>query len=206
MNIAPLFMMGVGVSDATPNLEFARSLFDKYADDIGPVDGSDGLRTTLKDYVGVATQTDGVKQDVISSDLGDLLVNESVAYLQAQGFDTDQHNYELQNVWLNEMTSGSNHRKHSHSGYHVSGCMYVDLPDDSASIGFEGFLERFDRNVLPHREFTAYNSATWTLNPSEGQVICWNSYLRHFVNPQMFNGVRRTIAFDISATGKKENS
>lgn len=199
-------MIGVGISDASSELEFARSLFSKYEDRIKPVDGSGGLCTTLNDYVGSATQVDEVKQDVAQSDLGEFLVSESLAYLQSQGFDTDAHHYELQNVWLNEMTSGSNHRKHSHSGYHVSGCMYVDLPEDSASIGFEGFLERFDRNVLPNKSFTPYNSVTWTLNPTEGQVICWNSYLRHFVNPQAFDGVRRTIAFDISATGKKENS
>lgn len=202
--IQPIFAIGIGITEGQDYLAYARKLFESYKDMFNPVEDSNGLETTLDDYVGGDDNKTTLASEVKDTEFGKFILDSVIDYLAQQGVDTDKHHYELQNVWLNEMKSGSSHRPHSHSGFDVSGCFYVDVPDQSNKIGFEGFLSRFDKKVLPVKDYTFFNSDTWTLNMSEGQLGCWNSYLRHFVPEQTFDGIRRTIAFDVSAVKQRK--
>jgi len=201
--IQPIFAIGIGITEGQDHLEYARSLFTTYKDRLTSVPESNGFDTTLEDYVGEDTSKAEFAAEVSSTPFGQFILESALEYLQAQGFDTDVHEYKIKNLWLNEMVSGSSHTVHSHSGYNVSGCFYVDVPESSNKISFEGFLNRFDKKLLPTKEYTFFNSDTWTLAMSEGQLGCWNSYLRHFVPEQHFEGVRRSIAFDVAAIRKK---
>ena len=201
--IQPIFAIGVGITEGQEHLEYARSLFVAHKDKLTSVPESNGFDTTLEDYVGEDTSKVEFAAEVKDTAFGKFILSSALDYLKAQGFDIDKHEYELKNLWLNEMVSGSSHRVHSHSGYNVSGCFYVDVPDNASKISFEGFLNRFDKKFLPIQEYTFFNSDTWTLAMAEGQLGCWNSYLRHFVPEQKFEGIRRSIAFDVSATRKK---
>lgn len=200
--IQPIFAIGVGVTEGQDFLAFARSLFNDFAEDFNDVGEANGLDTTLQDYVDESASVSEVAAKVRESEFGKFILESAINYLTEQGFDTSKHAYVIKNVWLNEMKSGSNHRMHAHNGHEVSGCFYVDLPENSAKIMFEGFLNRFDKKALPIKDYTYFNSDTWTLNMTEGQLACWNSYLRHGVPEQAFEGIRRSIAFDICAIGK----
>ena len=192
--------MGIGVADGTDHLPYARELFKTLSNDLAEVNGSNGLQTTLQDYL---TAQEDYETAIIESKFGSFILQSCVNFLNSQGFDTDQHTYEITNVWLNEMTSGSDHRMHSHNGNIVSGCFYVDVPENSNNIMFEGFLSRFDKVALPVSEYTQFNSDSWTIPAQEGQLLCWNSYVKHGVPEQTFEGIRRSIAFDISTQRKR---
>ena len=203
MSLVSVFQMGFGSYQAHDHLFYARGLFRKYADAFQSVDGSNGLTTTLTNYLVRDVVEAG--QDVKNSKLGEFILQSCTDYLQAQGFDTSRNQFEITNVWLNEMVSESNHKMHSHSGNIVSGCFYVDVPENSGTIMFSGFLPRFDYIALPVKEYTYFNSDTWTVPVQEGQLLCWNSYVQHGVPEQSFKGKRRSIAFDVSVV-RKENS
>jgi uncharacterized protein (TIGR02466 family) len=198
----PIFMMGVGVTEGQSYLDFARSLFDTFSKSFGTREAMPTFKTTLVDYCINETNQDNIESAIFGTDFENFIVKSCADYLSQQGFNTQDYVFEVDKVWLNEMESGSSQPMHSHNGHHVSGCFYVDMPENSSSIGFEGFLPRFDRKHLKDSTWTHFNSSTWTLEPSEGQFICWNSYMRHYVPEKEFKGIRRSIAFDVSATKK----
>ena len=114
-------------------------------------------------------------------------------------------NYEIivENLWLNEMTSGSSHLKHNHSGYTLSGTFYVDTPEPSNKIEFYNLVDDIGlQKVLDATEWTPSNSANWWLPVEPGTICIFPSYLKHSVPAAEFDGVRRSIAFDITLRKK----
>lgn len=123
-------------------------------------------------------------------------------FLENCGYDVDKYNLYVDNIWLNEMVSGSYHVMHSHYGKVVSGCFYVDVPKNSGGVVFTGPLSRIDKSNIKVKNYTIFNSGEWTVNPEPGSMLMWESYLIHEVPKTSFNGIRRSIAFDVAMETK----
>jgi uncharacterized protein (TIGR02466 family) len=109
------------------------------------------------------------------------------------------HKYEpvVNQFWFNEMLSGVTHTPHSHYGYHFSGCIYIDMPDNSGKIIFSSPKERWDCRQMDIEQFTVFNSNTWGFTPKEGQLFLWESWIHHSVPAATFEGARRTAGVDV---------
>lgn len=193
-----MFVTPIGIVDAADHLEYAKSLYDGHIDI--PQSGSHPcLKTTLQNYSVSSGNSIPLPQDKGYKDLTELIIESSVAYLNFLGYETKQFEFDIIDIWLNEAEKGEQQAPHNHCGHNISGCLYVDFPKDAQGISFYGPLSRVDKRHLPIKEGNNFNSPTWTIFPKEGELLLWESNLVHFVGESKHEGLRRTIAFDVSA-------
>lgn len=166
---------------------------------LGP--SENGLYSTLQRYNSsddCAYLTNQAAVDAIK-----LVVKQNaIRYYAELGFDVARLDFEVVNLWLNEMRGGSAHVAHAHYGFQVSGCFYVDVPAGSGVIKFHTQERRVERGGNPLKEFTQYTSSVLNVMPKAGDMWFWESLLIHEVPALQFDGVRRSIAYDIAISKK----
>ena len=194
MDIVTPFVVPVAVVDVSKHLPLLRELFTGSKNKIVP--SGPGFGTTLANYMFGAT-SNCLPQSEKGLELRRDVEKAAVDLATFMGYETDICQPEVKNFWLNEMGSGATHEIHSHFNVHFSGCIYVDLPDNSGNIVFSSFRERYDYVPMRMSEYTIYNSNTWGYTPKEGQLFRWESWIRHGVPATAFEGVRRSAAFDV---------
>lgn len=193
-----MFITPIGVIDAIDHLEYAKSLYDGRID-IPRSSSHPCLKTTLNSYSAISGNSIPLPQDDGYKKLTNFFVETSISYLDFLGYQTQQFDFEVMDIWLNEAESGNQQEPHNHCGHNITGCLYVDFPKGSQGLSFYGPLSRIDKRYLPIKKGTNFNSPTWTIFPKEGELLIWESNLVHFVGDSQHSGLRRTISFDVSA-------
>lgn len=103
--------------------------------------------------------------------------------------------------WINVNEQGGYNTPHDHPGWVWSGCYYVRVPAISPGDGSErsGAIEFLDMRtnvrVLTVEDATCFMSK-FTLQPSDGMLVLFPSYLRHWVYPNEQSAERVSIAFN----------
>ena len=199
MDIQPIFSTGIGKIKVLDYLEVARKIFAENRQLF--CDAQTNFRTTLKEYLQNSnnTQTYANVQDV--NEIKEVIKKNTLDYLTGCGYETSKVTLSVPNFWLNEMEKKSFHTKHDHYGYSISGCYYVDVPKDSGKIYFFNPITGETCKYLKIKKFTPMNSSNWNFLPEEGDMFFWKSTLSHEVPLVEFEGVRRSIAFDVLITG-----
>lgn len=151
------------------------------------------LKTTLGSYL-----SNNQLPDFDISKLENKILSNAKSYAAEIGYNTDIVRMKLTKLWFNNMVSGSSHKPHSHYGSTFSGCFYVSVPKDSGVIEFFGQRMLKCQPVIPIKNFTPYNSSVWRFTVEEGDMLIWESDLFHSVPPLVFEGERKSIAFDIN--------
>jgi uncharacterized protein (TIGR02466 family) len=196
VHLNPIFSLCVGVDDLSEHLASAREVFVENKKYFKPSVLDAGMRTTLENYVRPQTHyhKESAKLDVIK----EAILSKAHDFISACGYNSDVYRCEFSNIWLNEMEKHSAHKPHYHYGANISGCFYVDIPDNTSKIVFShNFLSLDTLNIFGVRDYLPVNSSNWSFMPKEGEVFFWKSDLEHEVPPTDFKGVRRSIAFDI---------
>lgn len=121
------------------------------------------------------------------------------AFSQKQKWDLQQGRLEMSSCWINIMPAGAAHSLHLHPLSVVSGTFYLQVPKGSSPIKFEDpRLERF--MAQPPRLSGAPKTLQpfIELEPKEGDVILFESWLRHEVPAlgRRFKGERISISFN----------
>lgn len=196
MEIATPFVVSVGIFDLPQFLPNIRSAFEvaRLAGELKS-GGKAGFATTLKDY-----KND--KQNILravpqAGEFVNAILSSTVKFAEGVGYHAPQNSLEMDNFWLIEMTSGSEHEVHSHYARQFSCCYYVDVPQNSGPLVFHSFRDRFDYMPPNIAEYTSHNSDTFGFVPKEGQFFIWESWVKHSVPATQFDGVRRCAAMDI---------
>jgi uncharacterized protein (TIGR02466 family) len=197
MQINAIFTIGVGVDKLLECVKPARKVFAKNENGFITSILCPNMRTSLKsfDMPPDVTHKESAELDKIK----DAIKIKALDFLKTCGYKTEQYKCELSNIWLNEMHSHSYHKAHYHYGPNISGCFYVDVPKDSGPIVFSHSALNVDTlNIIEIDNYNQLNSSTWSFIPEEGDVYFWKSDLLHEVPQTNFEGIRRSIAFDIS--------
>jgi uncharacterized protein (TIGR02466 family) len=194
MQINSIFSLTVGVASLEGYLALARELFVENKDEFDQAPSQENWVTTLKDYsLGNVNLKEGEKLETIK----EAILIKAKEYVGALGYDNTSR-FKVSNIWLNEMQNDSSHKSHYHYGASISGCFYVDMPENCGPIKYSHtFLSLDPLNSLNVKGYTPANSGDWTMLPREGDVFFWKSTLHHEVPHAKFEGVRRCIAFDI---------
>jgi uncharacterized protein (TIGR02466 family) len=201
MKIETPFITPVFHATNVEHLGFARQLF---ADEKPRfTNTASGLATTLKNYELSNADPSILKRCENGKLFGKFVEDFAIWFAQEQGVRASEYTAFIKNAWLNEMVSGSAHHRHSHYGNHLSGCYYVDVPENSPGLTLVAPSTRFDKPNWEIASFTPLIAETWRFDPKEGDLFLWPSYLPHEVAPRAFDGVRRSIAFDIVFTPKE---
>lgn len=125
------------------------------------------------------------------------------AYAVALGYDLRGRKLSMTDCWANMMAGAVTHGLHLHPLSFISGTYYVQVPRGAAAIKFED--PRLDRLMaappkradLPPRE-----QLHVSVKPKAGQVVLFESWLRHEVPPSFTARERISISFNYAWSAK----
>lgn len=160
------------------------------------IDDQNGYLTSLSDYSVAESDSDKIKSLESALPFVEDIEKHGEEFLRQMGYGLIRP-LKVKNIWLNEIRSGEESLTHSHFGHVLSGTFYVDMPAGCSGITFESPLAHQHRAFIPIQEYTQFNGSNWTAFPEPGDILMWLSYTPHRVERSEFEGVRRSVAFDL---------
>ena len=150
-------------------------------------------------YTSYASLTDLPWRFPIFSDLVESLDNHVSHFCQDLEFDLDKKTLKLDSLWINILPMGGVHTSHIHPNSVISGTTYVSMPTGVSSIKFED--PRLPMMMAaPKRKPKIRNELRnfIYISPEVGDVLLWESWLRHEVPMNMSEDERISISFNYS--------
>jgi uncharacterized protein (TIGR02466 family) len=120
-------------------------------------------------------------------------------FARALDFDLTGRKLSLTDCWVNVMPRGVVHGLHLHPLSTLSGTYYVLVPRGSPGLKLED--PRLDRYMAapPRLARSRWRNRPWLVLPAKtGQVVLFESWLRHEVAPNPVAGERVSISFNYS--------
>ena len=147
-------------------------------------------------YTSYASLTDLGWRFPIFADLIEVLDKHVAAFAEDLEFDLDGKELKLDSIWINILPEGGIHTSHLHPHSVISGTTYVNMPKGSA-IKFEDprhamMMAAPGRIKDARREMKNFIYVA----PKVGDVLLWESWLRHEVPMNMDEDDRISISFN----------
>ena len=148
-------------------------------------------------YTSYASLTDLPWRFPIFADLVKALDQHVVAFAEDAGFDLGDKPLELEDIWINILPEGGIHTAHIHPHSVVSGTTYVAMPKGASAIKFED-----PRHAMMMAASSRLKSAPQDrqgfiyVEPNVGDILLWESWLRHEVPMNMAEEERISISFN----------
>ncbi len=148
-------------------------------------------------YTSYASLTDLPYRFPIFRDLVKALDEHVKAFAKDLEFDLDGRKLQLEDIWINILPPGGIHTGHIHPHSVISGTTYVALPDGSASIKFEDPRLPMMMAAPARRKDARAELRTFSyVAPEVGDVLLWESWLRHEVPLNMADEERISVSFN----------
>jgi uncharacterized protein (TIGR02466 family) len=167
------------------------------------LDDTAGRRWSEKNYPGGYTSYGSVSRMYeISPTFAELrrkLDKHVAAFAKALDFDLDGRELAMTDCWVNSMPYRVTHGLHLHPLATISGTYYVQTPKGCAALKFED--PRLDRFMAapPRRPDARLENRPWVSIPAEsGNVVLFESWLRHEVPPNPSKQERISVSFNYS--------
>ena len=147
-------------------------------------------------YTSYASLNDLPRRDPAFGDLARLLARHARAFAGELGWEVKPR---LDSLWVNLLKAGGHHSGHIHPHSILSGTLYVEVPGSSGATRFEdprlpqmmAAPTRVDNAPEDLRPFV-------TVQPRAGELLMWESWLRHEVLPGSGRGERLSISFNFA--------
>ena len=113
-------------------------------------------------------------------------------------WEVEKQTVKIDNMWAIINTGGSANARHQHGNSTISGAYYVRAPKNSGDIVF------YDPRPAPVFYFpravssNLLNAQVNAINPKEGALILFPSYVDHSVNENLSNEERIVISFNVT--------
>lgn len=150
-------------------------------------------------YTSYASLTDLDWRFPIFKDLITALDMHVEAFVQDLDFDLGNKKIKLDSLWINILPFGGVHTAHIHPHSVISGTTYVAMPAGTSAIKFEdprlGTMMAAPSRAKGARE--ELRSFIY-VEPNIGDVLLWESWLRHEVPMNMADEDRISISFNYS--------
>tara|TARA_R100001129_G_scaffold98845_3_gene67258 strand:+ start:1708 stop:2316 length:609 start_codon:yes stop_codon:yes gene_type:complete len=128
-------------------------------------------------------------------------IEEKVAhYLLDIDFAPHNINFFITQSWFNYTKENQAHHEHEHPNSYLSGVYYIDADKKLDSIMF--INKRYTGQIsLPATEYNDYNSKSYKLPVSTGDIILFPSSTTHKVNTKKGKNERLSLAFNVFIKG-----
>jgi len=155
---------------------------------------SDGLKTS--NYGGWHSEYLDPLDDVLNP-LIDIVLSNCNEIKKEFGFKQEKI-VDLANYWVNINHKNNFNLPHLHIDSFLSVVYYVKVPKKSGKIMFKNPILAHQYTIHNNMidEFTHFNSSEWGVQPEEGQLLIFPSWLEHYVQPNESNDYRVSIAFN----------
>ncbi len=148
-------------------------------------------------YTSYASLTDLPWRFPIFKDLVTVLDAHVAAFAKDVQFDLGDKKLQLEDIWINILPEGGIHTGHIHPHSVISGTTYVAMPDGASAIKFED--PRLPMMMAaPTRVKDARDELRtfFYAKPEVGDVLLWESWLRHEVPMNMSEEERISVSFN----------
>ncbi|MEZ8014465.1 MAG: TIGR02466 family protein [Ascidiaceihabitans sp.] len=148
-------------------------------------------------YTSYASLTDLGWRFPIFADLIKVLDKHVAAFVKDLDFDLDDKKITLDSLWINILPQGGVHTSHIHPHSVISGTTYVNMPTETSAIKFEDPRSAM-MMAAPVRKKDARDEmrSFFYVAPDVGDVLLWESWLRHEVPVNMAEDERISISFN----------
>jgi uncharacterized protein (TIGR02466 family) len=112
-------------------------------------------------------------------------------------WDLGKGQLEMNSLWININSTNSYHGLHLHPLAVLSGTFYVEVPKDSGAIKFEDpRMNSFMATPPPKPKARSQNQRTMEIKSKAGELVLFESWLRHEVTQNLSSEDRVSISFN----------
>ena len=148
-------------------------------------------------YTSYASLTDLPWRFPIFADLVKVLDQHVAAFVEDLELDLDGRALELEDIWINILPEGGAHGNHIHPHSVISGTTYVAMPDGTSALKLEDPRHPMMMAHPPRRKGARRELQSFIYEaPKVGDVLLWESYLRHEVPTNMAEDERISVSFN----------
>jgi len=150
-------------------------------------------------YTSYASLTDLGWRFPIFKDLVKVLNKHVKAFAEDLEFDLDDKKLKLEDIWVNILPEGGTHSSHIHPHSVISGTTYVAMPDGASALKLEDPRSAMMMAAPARRKDARDELKTFIYaTPAVGDVLLWESWLRHEVPMNMSEEDRISVSFNYS--------
>ncbi len=133
----------------------------------------------------------------IFKDLQGVLDQHVAAFVDDLQFDLNDRPLTLDSLWINILPEGGIHTSHVHPHSVISGTTYVSVPKGASTIKFEDprlpmMMAAPTRRADARPDLRSFHYVT----PEAGDILLWESWLRHEVTLNMAEEDRISVSFN----------
>ena len=195
---------------------FVTRLYHAALSELGKAPGADDLKTAclsiaeddeagqtwceendFPGYTSYASLDDLAWRFPTFEDLVKLLDKHVAAFAKDLQFNLDGKKIKLDSMWINILPEGGIHTSHLHPHSVISGTTYVAVPKGTSAIKFEDprlamMMAAPARKAKAREEMRTFIY----VEPKVGDVLLWESWLRHEVPMNMAEEERISVSFN----------
>lgn len=127
--------------------------------------------------------------------LHDVIVEEMDEFARDLNLDIDNFPLRITDCWLNVYGEGNSQEVHNHANSVISGIYYAKAPKGSGALMIQS---PYADNMFQAPTLTndSLNMTQINLQPREGLMVLFRSYVKHAVKPNRITDERVSIAFN----------
>ena len=131
--------------------------------------------------------------------LVEVLNTQAEAFAEALHWDLGKARLVCDSLWVNVLGEGGNHSGHIHPNSVLSGTAYIAMPEGAGRLKLED--PRLPMMMAaPPLKPDAPNGRFHYIAPKQGDVVMWESWLRHEVMASRSEEARISVSFNYSLT------
>ena len=148
-------------------------------------------------YTSYASLTDLPWRFPIFADIVKALDAHVAAFAEDLQFDLDGRALVLEDIWINILPEGGMHASHIHPHSVISGTTYVKVPDGAGALKLEDPRHAMMMAAPARKTDTREELRPFVyVSPEAGEVLMWESWLRHEVPMNMAEDDRISVSFN----------
>ena len=148
-------------------------------------------------YTSYASLTDLAWRFPIFKDIVDSLDQHVAAFAEDLQFDLDDRKLVLEDLWINILPEGGTHSAHIHPHSVISGTTYVAMPEGASALKLEDPRHAMMMAAPPRLKDAREEMKNFVyVKPAVGDVLLWESWLRHEVPMNMSEDHRISVSFN----------
>ncbi len=148
-------------------------------------------------YTSYASLTDLPWRFPIFADVVKALDTHVAAFAEALAFDLDGKALTLEDIWINILPEGGSHSGHIHPHSALSGTLYVAMPEATSALKLEDPRLPMMMAAPPRSKDAPKALRPFVyVKPEPGEILLWESWLRHEVPINMAEEERLTVSFN----------
>ncbi len=153
-------------------------------------------------YTSYASLDDLPQRAPAFSDLVGLLDIYAAQFADTLHWDLGSSRLKCDSLWVNILGEGGQHSGHIHPNSVISGTCYVAMPEGAGRIKFEDPRLPMMMAAPPVKTDAPDHARRFHyISPRVGDVLMWESWLRHEVMPSRSEDPRISVSFNYSLVG-----